>query len=49
MTKLGKYTRFKNYAKKLKSSFIIYKDFESVLVLAVDGKQNLDNLYTNYY
>ena len=30
--KKGEYVRFKNYERKLKSSFMIYADFERILV-----------------
>ena len=41
----GEYVKFKNYERKIKSPFIIYADFESVLVPDVNGKQNLEEFY----
>ena len=32
MHKKGEYVKFKNYETKIKSPFIIYADFESILV-----------------
>ena len=32
MLKKGKYVKFKNYERKIKSPFIIYAGFESILV-----------------
>ena len=34
---------------KIKSPFIIYVDFESTLVPEVNGKENLNESYTNKY
>ena len=45
--KKGEYVRFKNYDWKIKSLFMIYVDFESVLVPEDNGKQNLYESYTN--
>ena len=43
MPKKGDYLRFKNYKRKIKSSFIIYADFEIILVPDDNnGKQNPD-------
>ena len=38
MPKKGKYVTFQNYERKIKSPFIIYADFESILVLQNNGK-----------
>ena len=38
MSKKGEYVRFKNYERKIKSPFIIYADFESILVLENNRK-----------
>ena len=38
MSKKGEYVRFKNYERKIKSTFIIYADFESILVLENNRK-----------
>ena len=32
LPKKGEYVRFKNYVRKIKSPFVIYADFESILV-----------------
>ena len=40
MSKKDEYVRFKNYERKIKSPFIIYADFESILVLENNRKQN---------
>ena len=48
MPKKGKYFKFKNYGRKNKSPFIIYADFESMLVPEGNGKQNLKESYTKY-
>ena len=39
MPKKGEYVRFENYERKIKSLFMIYTDFESILVLEDNGKQ----------
>ena len=46
MPKEGEYARFKTYERKINSSFIIYADFESILVPEDhNGKQNLNVSY----
>ena len=45
--KEGEYVKFKNYERKIKSSFMIYADFESILV--PEGKLNPDESYTKKY
>ena len=47
MPKNGAQVKFKNYERKIKSPFIIYADFESTLVSEDNGKQNLEEFYTN--
>ena len=47
MPKKGEYVKFKNCERKIKSSFIIYADFESILVPEHNGKQNLEKSYIN--
>ena len=50
MTKMPKkrdYVRFRKYERKLKSLFMIYADFESILVPEGNGKQNPDEPYIN--
>ena len=49
MPKKVEYVRFKNYERKIKSPFIIYADFESILVAETNGKQNPEEYYTNKY
>ena len=39
--------KFKNYERKIKSTFNIYADFESILVPENNGKQNQKESYTN--
>ena len=38
MPKKGEYVKFKNYESKIKSPFMIYADFESILVPEDNGK-----------
>ena len=47
--KKGKYVKFKNLERKMKSPFIIYADFKSILVPAGNGKQNSEESHTNKY
>ena len=49
MAKKGEYVRFKNYERKIKSPFIIYADFESILMAEDNGKQNPEESYMNKY
>ena len=49
MPKRGQYVQFKNYERKVKSPFIIYTDFESILGPINKRKQNPDKTYTNKY
>ena len=49
MLKKGEYVKVKNYERQIKSSFIIYADFESILVPENNGKQNPNGSYTNKY
>ena len=39
--------KFKNHDRKIKSPFITYADFESILVPEDNAKQNPDEFYTN--
>ena len=43
----GEYVKLKNYERKIKSPFIIYADFESILVPENTEKQNPEESYTN--
>ena len=45
----GDYVKFRNYERKIKSTFIIYADFESILVLQDNGMQNPEESYTSKY
>ena len=45
----NKVVKFKNYERKIKSAFIIYADFESILVPKENGKQNPEESYTKKY
>ena len=49
MLKKGEYVKVKNYERQIKSSFIIYAGFESILVPENNGKQNPNGSYTNKY
>ena len=49
MPKKGEYVNFKNYERKIKSQFIIYAFFESILVQEHKGKQNPEESYTSKY
>ena len=49
MPKKGEFVKFKNYERKIKSLFIIYADFESILVTENNEKQNPKESYTNKY
>ena len=49
MSKKGEYVKFKNYERRIKSLFIIYEDFESILVLEDNGKKNPKESYTDKY
>ena len=50
MPKKGEYIKFKNYEGKIKSPFIIYADFESILLPEDNGKQkpNESNKYQKH-
>ena len=47
--KKGEYVKFKNFGRKIKSSFMIYADFESILVPGDNGKQNPNESYSDKY
>ena len=47
MPKKGEYFRFKNDKRKIKSPFMIYADFESIQVPEGNGRQYLEDTYTN--
>ena len=47
MATKGEYVKLKNYEIKIKSPFIIYANFESILVPENNGKQNTEESYTN--
>ena len=49
MPKNREYFKLKNYERKIKSPFMIYADFESILVPEDNGEQNADEYYTNKY
>ena len=49
MPKKGEYVRLKNYERKRKSSFMIYANFESILVPQDNGNQNPEESYPNRY
>ena len=47
--KKGESIKFKNFGRKIKSPFMIYGDFESILFAEDNGNQNSNELYTNKY
>ena len=49
MPKKGEYVRLKSFERKMKFPFMIYVDFESILVQKDDGKQNPDESYQKKY
>ena len=49
MPQKGQYIKFKNFEKKIKSAFMIYADFESILVPEDNGKQNPNESYAKKY
>ena len=49
MPNKGEHVKFKNYERKRKSPFVIYADFEGILVSEDSGNQNPDECYTNKY
>ena len=49
MSKKGEFVKFKNFDRKIKSPFMIYADFESILVPEDNWKQNPNECYTNQY
>ena len=49
MPKEGEYIRLKNYENKIKSPFMIYAGFESILVPEDNEKQNSEEPYMNKY
>ena len=49
ISKKGKYVKFKTYEKKIKSPFIIYADFQDILVPEDNGNQNAEEYYINKY
>ena len=44
-----KYVKFKNIERKIKSSFMIYADFESILRPEDNGEENPNESCTNKY
>ena len=49
MPKKDECVRFKMFERKIKSPFMTYADFESILVPEDNGKQNPNESYTNKY
>ena len=49
MPEKDEYIKFKNYGKKIKSPFMFYGDFESILVQDNNVKQNLEESYASKY
>ena len=49
MAKKGEYIKFTNFGRKIKSAFLIYADFEKILLHEDNGKKNPNESYTNKY
>ena len=49
MPKKGEYIKFKNFGRNIISPFMIYADFESILLPEDNVKQNPIESYTNKY
>ena len=49
MPEKGEYFKFKNYERKLNSPFMIYPNFESILLAEDNRKQSPKESYTNKY
>ena len=49
MPKKDECVKFKMFERKIKSPFMTYADFESILVPEDNGKQNPNESYTNKY
>ena len=47
MSKKCEYITFKNFGRKIKSPFMIYADYESILLVGDNDKQNPNESYTN--
>ena len=45
----GETSKLKNYTRKIRSPFMIYSDFQSILVPKNNGRQNPHESYTNKY
>ena len=46
---MGEYVKFKNFERKIKSSFMTYADYKSILVPEDNEMQHLNESYTNKY
>ena len=49
MPKKFEYVKLKNFERKIRSPFMIYADFESILVPEDNGTQNPNGSYTKKY
>ena len=49
MPKEGEQVKSKNYERKIKSPFMVYTDFESILMLKISKKQNPDESCAKKY
>ena len=47
VAKKGEYVKIKNYERKIKSPFIIYADFKSILVPVMKGKIQINLIQAN--
>ena len=49
MLEKGEYVKFKNCERKIKSPFMIYADFKSILLPKSNGKHNPRESYSSNY
>ena len=49
MAKKGETVKFKNYTRKTKLPFVIYADFESILIAENNAKESPDESHKNRY
>ena len=49
MSRKGEYIKFNNFKRNIKSSFMIFSNFESFLVAEGNGNQNPDEFHRNKY
>ena len=49
MPEKGEYVKFKNFERKIKSPFMIYVHFKTILLPEDNGKKNRNETYTKKY